>query len=604
MNDYIFNPICDRTPCGSCCNGDTVKYNIKVKKCTGVALVDFVLHKDGNAPCGYPMNLSFADDKYLYFEYSHKFLEAGHYWYHFECKKFGGEVIKLIQGDNMDAIEGDDDRDFLQLVTLKSDSVDEHFRRGVIYHIFVDRFCRVGEVKVREGLTLCDDWLDPVDYEFDDNKKRINHKCYGGNFEGIISKLPYLKDLGVTTIYLSPIFEAHSSHKYNTADYQKIDEMFGGEPVFKRLLASAKKLDINIILDGVFNHTGSDSVYFNKEGRYSSLGAYNSKNSPYFGWYNFESFPNKYSSWWGVPTLPQVNETDDFVDFISGKNGVIERYMKMGVFGLRLDVADELSDEFLKKINTAVRRVNPNGVVVGEVWEDASCKIAYGERKKYFLGGELDSVTNYPMKTAIIDYVKTGNVTPLVTTINMIKSEYPKSVQHNLMNILGSHDTMRIMTALIWGENDGDMGRHIMSEEDYERGFELLKIATILQYTTLGVPTIYYGDEVGMTGGRDPFCRETYPWGRERKEILEWYKNLQGLRQIPAIYDGDIKIVYASGGVIVYEREKEASVITVALNCGESDYTLRFGGEKVDLIGNKKYSKSLELKPHSFAVLK
>lgn len=602
MKDYIFNPTIDKNPNVVCKKGQEIKYNIKISKCTGVTSVDFLLHKDGEEPTSYPMTLIFADDKYLYFEFVFTYKTSGHYWYHFECKGLG-KTIRLVQGDNMDAIEGEDDKDFLELVIDKVDSVDESFRKGVIYHIFVDRFCRVGEVKAREGLTLCDDWLDPVDYEFDGNHKRINHKCYGGNFEGIISKLSYLKDLGVTTIYLSPIFEAHSSHKYNTADYQKIDEMFGGESGFKKLLASAKKLKINIILDGVFNHTGSDSVYFNKEGRYSTLGAYNSPNSPYSSWYTFESFPNKYSSWWGVPTLPQVNETDDFVNFISGKNGVIEKYMKMGVFGLRLDVADELGDAFLKKINTAVKDVNPSGVVVGEVWEDASCKIAYGERKKYFLGGELDSVTNYPMKNAIIDYIKSGNVTGLTTTINMIKSEYPRSVQHNLMNILGSHDTMRIMTALLVDKNDGDIGRHIMTEDDYKRGLQLLKLATILQYTTFGVPTIYYGDEVGMTGGRDPFCRATYPWGRERKEILEGYKVLSSLRKIPAIYDGDINILYADNGVIVYEKRLDDKAITIALNCGKDEYNITFSGEKVDLLDGKKYSKSLELKPLSYKIL-
>lgn len=602
MKDYIFNPTKDKSPLGVCKKGKEIKYNIKISKCTGVASVDFLLHKDGENPTAYPMTLTFADDKYLYFEFSFVFKTSGHYWYHFECIR-RDDTIRLIQGDNMNATIGDDDRDFLELIIDKDNRVDSSFRKGIIYHIFVDRFCRKGEVRGREGLTLCDDWSDPIDYEFDSNHKRINHKCYGGNFEGIISKLSYLKDLGVTTIYLSPIFEAHSSHKYNTADYQKIDEMFGGEKGFKALLASAKKHNINIILDGVFNHTGSDSVYFNKEGRYPSLGAYQSQNSPYSSWYNFESFPNKYSSWWGVPTLPQVNETDDFVSFIAGKNGVIEKYMNMGVFGLRLDVADELSDEFLKKINTAVKRVNPSGVVIGEVWEDASCKIAYGERKKYFLGGELDSVTNYPMKNAIIEYVKSGNVTPLVTTINMIKSEYPISTQHNLMNILGSHDTMRIMTALLVGQGDGDIGRHIMTEDDYEKGFRLLKIATILQYTTFGVPTIYYGDEVGMTGGRDPFSRETFPWGRERKEILEWYKQLKSLRELPAIYEGDIDVVYASDGVIVYNRTSGKEVVTVAINLGGEDFSVTFSGEKRELCANKTHLGFVNLKPYSFAIL-
>lgn len=601
MVDYIFNPTKDKAPSGVCKRGTKIKYNLKILKCTKFTSVHFLLHKDNEYPKSYDMTMVFADDKYLYFEFEHEYKTSGHYWYHFEIVK-ENETIRLISGDRLDAVEGQDDKDFLELIIDKDSDVDKHFIRGVIYHIFVDRFCKVGEVKAERGLTLVDDWNEPVCYEYDENHERVNKLCYGGNFEGIISKLEYLKSLGVSTIYLSPIFEANSSHKYNTADYSKIDEMFGGKEGFSKLLAKAKKLNINIILDGVFNHTGSDSVYFNKLNRYDSIGAYQSKNSPYFKWYNFECFPDKYNTWWGVPTLPEVNEHKSFTDFIAEKNGIIDKYMGMGVFGFRLDVADELSDDFLCKINKAIKGKNPKGVVIGEVWENAASKISYGERKKYFIGGELDGVTNYPMKNAIINFVKTGDETELVTVMNTVNAEYPKNVAKTLMNILGSHDTMRIMTALSLPENEGDIKIHHLLDDELESGFRLLKLATILQYTSLGVPTIYYGDEVGMTGGRDPFCRGTYPWGNEKKEVLSWYQKLSHLREYPAVCDGDLNILFAENGVIAYERVLDKNRVIIIINRSMDDYTFTCNGKLYDLLDKEIYKNVVTIPPYGYLV--
>ena len=310
-----------------------------------------------------------------------------------------------------------------------------------------------------------------------------------------------------------------------------------------------------------------------------------------------------YSTWWDMPTLPQTNENSTFFDFIAGKGGVIEKYMKMGVYGFRLDVADELSDNFLHAINRTVKGINPEGFIVGEVWEDAASKIAYSERKKYFLGNSLDSVTNYPMKNAIIDFVKNGDASHFASTINMVKAEYPHNIKHSLMNILGSHDTMRVMTRLMTEDNAGEIRRHIMSEEEWKMGFKLLKIATVLQYTTVGVPTIYYGDEVGMTGGRDPFCRETYPWGNEREKILDWYIRLGKLRKRPAIYEGDLNILYNDDSVLVYERRTDNDKVMVAVNRGEIDHTLTFNDKMHDLLRDREYYGEVTLAANSYFVL-
>ena len=602
MRDYIYNPTIDKTPVGVSKVGSTIKYEIKVSKFKGIERVDFVLHKDGEVPTPYPMTRTYTDERYIHYEIEHTYSTSGHFWYHFEAIT-PDDTIRLVAGDRLDIRAEDVDDDYLELIIEKDSTTGKDFKKGIIYHIFVDRFCREGEVKPRPGLTLTDNWREPVDYEYDETGKRVNRKCYGGNFEGIISKLDYLEKLGVTMLYLSPIFEAHSSHKYNIADYNKIDDMFGGETAFKKLIKAADEKGMKIILDGVFNHTGSDSVYFNKEGRYDSVGAYQSKDSPYYNWYDFGNYTYGYSTWWGIPTLPQTNENSTFPNFIAGKGGVIEKYMKMGVYGFRLDVADELSDKFLQAINKTVKSINPEGLIVGEVWEDAASKIAYSERKKYFLGGELDSVTNYPMKNAIIDFVKNGDASHFASTINMVKAEYPYNIKHSLMNILGSHDTMRVMTKLMTEDNAGEIKRHIMSEEEWERGFKLLKIATVLQYTTVGVPTVYYGDEVGMTGGRDPFCRETYPWGEEREKILDWYIRLGKLRKRPAIYEGDLNILYNDDSVLVYERRSENDKVLVAVNRGEGEHTLTFNDKMYDLLRDREYYSEVTLAPDSYFVL-
>ena len=380
----------------------------------------FVMHKDGKQDKFFEMIKDFIDERFVYLSIKLKFSETGHFWYHFEVDTLTRHYV-LGSGENLDLAPVDEESNYLQLVYEKDSKIDKSFHKGIIYHIFVDRFNKKGKVLARPGLKLVDSWEENVDKEFNEKKERVNVKCYGGNFEGIISKLDYLSSLNVKTLYLSPIFEANSSHKYDVADYQKIDSMFGGEKKFKELIDKAKEKGINIIIDGVFNHTGSDSVYFNKEGRYKNIGAYQSQKSKYYPWYEFYEYPDGYSAWWGVKTLPQTREDSSFFDFISGRSGIIEKYMSMGIMGFRLDVVDELSNKFLYAICSRARRVKNNCMMLGEVWEDASCKLSYGERKNYFLGWYLDSVTNYPMKNAILHFVKFGNEKEFVDTINMIE---------------------------------------------------------------------------------------------------------------------------------------------------------------------------------------
>lgn len=574
MEKYIFNPINNKTPAGAGEQGKEIKYTIKVSKFEQVLDVYFVMHKDGEQPTHYQMNRSFSDDKYTHYTFITTFNDVGFYWYHFEVK-YPNNTVKLIRSSSLDIIESYDDSDYLQLIIRNESPTDISFRKGIIYHIFVDRFNRVNEITPRAGLKFVKNWDTPPDLEYNDKGERVNVNCYGGNFRGIIEKLDYLKSLNVATIYLSPIFEANSSHKYDVADYSKIDSMFGTSDDFIELINKAKDLDIKIIIDGVFNHTGSDSVYFNKDGRYKTIGAYQSENSKYYSWYDFTNYPNEYSCWWGIKTLPQTREDSGYFDYIAGKNGIIEKYMHYGLGGLRLDVADELTNNFLHAICGAVRKVDPNALIVGEVWEDASSKISYDERKEYFLGGYLDSVTNYPMKNAILDYIKFRNEQSFVNTVNLILDQYPKSVQNNLMNILDTHDTLRAITFLGMNYNSthyAENGKYILTPEERDEGIKLLKLATIMQYTVMGVPTVFYGDEAGIEGMKDPYCRATYPWGKEDIDLIEWYKKLGNLRNNKVLIDGDMKIIYAKDSVIIYERIKGDNKVIVAINRSENNF--------------------------------
>ncbi len=442
-------------------------------------------------------------------------------------------------------------------------STPSDFKGGVMYQIFVDRFAKSEKhaLPIKEGAYIESDWDNGIPAYPENPGDDFNNNCFfGGSLYGVTEKLDYLKDLGVNIIYLNPIFDAASNHKYDTSDYMKIDEMFGGEKAFGKLVREAEKRGIGIILDGVFNHTGADSVYFDKNGRYPTLGAYESKESPYYGWYDFKEYPNDYSCWWGVKILPSINkDNEDFRNFICGKNGVIRHYLKKGISGWRLDVADELSDEFLNALRSAVKSENKDAIIIGEVWEDASDKIAYGKRRSYFQGSQLDSVMNYPLRTAIIDYIICKNSDIIANCVSSLYLHYPKCVSDVQMNILGTHDTERILSILacdgINFKKNRELAGYKMSEGARARAAELLKLASFLLFTLPGIPCIYYGDEVGTEGGRDPFNRLPFPWNSIDDSIRSHYKKLGLIRKDnPEFADGELKILYADKGLFAFSR--------------------------------------------------
>ena len=445
---------------------------------------------------------------------------------------------------------------------------------GIIYHIFVDRFNRGGSVPTREDATLIDDWYAEIpEFPAYPGAFLKNNYFYGGTLWGIINKLDYLKSLGVSTIYLSPIFEAYSNHKYDTGDYSTVDAMFGGESALRALIAKAKEQGIGIILDGVFNHTGSDSIYFNRNGRYDSIGAYQSTDSAYYTWYDFQSYPDKYTSWWGIEILPRINpDKPACSDYFIGESGIIRKYAKMGINGIRLDVADELSDTFIAGIKAALNEENPKSILYGEVWEDASCKIAYDTRKKYYLGRELDGVMNYPIRTGIIDFIADHSSASLKYALTEVYPNMPKRARDAAMNLLGTHDTERILTRISGVSSSGYSNATLcvkrLNPSELSLAVKRLKMAYTIIATLPGIPSIYYGDEAGIEGYSDPFNRRTYPWGRENVELLDHYRRIGAIRRENTVYrEGEFKLHRITDDLLIFERcEGGLCYLTVANN--------------------------------------
>ncbi|MBQ9467836.1 MAG: DUF3459 domain-containing protein [Clostridia bacterium] len=453
------------------------------------------------------------------------------------------------------------------------------YEGGIMYQIFPDRFCRAGGPFRKENAVTEEDWYALVsEYAAYPGAPLKNNHFFGGTLYGIAEKLFRLKELGVTLLYLNPIFKAASNHRYDTGDYEHVDELLGGDPALEYLIGECRKCGISVILDGVFNHTGSDSRYFNKYGHYPETGAYQSKDSPYFEWYCFTDYPDRYESWWGIDILPKVRSGDSsFRDYIAGPGGILERYLSLGIAGWRLDVADELPDRMLDAISGRVKACDRNGVIIGEVWEDASNKIAYSVRKRYFMNGQLTSVMNYPLKNAIISFMLTRNADDLYYTERMLYRHYPKCASDMLMNILSSHDTPRILNMLAGPVHEGmsmdEMATARLTENERAAAVSRLRHAVLLQMLLPGIPCIYYGDEAGMEGDRDPFNRQTYKWGREDREVMDMYSRMTALRtSLPMLADAYYRGLEHKNGVYAFERFNDRQRLYVAVNLSEDRY--------------------------------
>ena len=490
-------------------------------------------------------------------------------WYRFSLRRRGGETVTLAQR---------------QLTVYEEyGAAPDWFGRGVSYQIFPDRFCR-SRVPDPAGLvgdrTVHENWQDTPEFRPDERGEIRNRDFFGGDLAGILSKLDYLKSLGVTTLYLNPIFEAASNHRYNTADYMAIDPMLGTAEDFRALCREAHARGMRVLLDGVFNHTGSASRYFNADGFYPELGAAQSKDSPYYNWYHFTHWPDSYDAWWGIKTLPAVEENQaSYREFIiRSEDSVVRHWLRCGADGWRLDVADELPDDFIAELRQAMDAEKPDCLLLGEVWEDGSNKIAYDRRRKYLLGRETHGLMNYPFRTAALDWLCGGDAAAFRESMEQLRENYPSPAFYSAMNFLSTHDTPRILTLLGGEPTPADKAERAaarLSPAGRELARRRLMLGALLLYAFPGSPTVYYGDEAGMEGYEDPLNRRTFPWGQEDEGLLRWYRRLGQLRGGRlSLQQGDICYLYADGSGLALRRQWDGEVTTAAMNSGKEPLTM------------------------------
>ena len=573
-----------KAPFGTLIPGQVCSLQVSVPQSVGATKVVCILQAENGQPMQEAL-LTLQDAKGVYdlFRGSFALSEPGLYFYYFRVFKAGGSFRLFKQGDDTNMEAGD----LWQVSCIPADFTTPDWAKGaVIYQVFPDRFARSGSPDLTGKLqpyTLHESWQEEVHWQPTAEGKVLNNDFYGGNFKGITEKLDYIASLGATILYLNPISKSFSSHRYDTGDYLTPDPMLGTEADFKALCDAAHARGIRVILDGVYSHTGDDSLYFNRQGSFEGLGAYQSKESPYYSWYQFSQWPDCYKSWWDFDTLPTVNKMDPaFIEYIiTGENSVVAHWLALGADGFRLDVADELPDAFLAILKKRLRELKPDALLLGEVWEDASNKTAYGVRRRYFVDGELDSVMNYPFRTAIINYLYSRDSGKgLRDTVLTILENYPPQVSPCNMNHLGTHDTMRILTALVDDHNGTrqEMAARRLTPQQLQEARQRLQMASFLQYTLPGSPSLYYGDEAGMEGGKDPFNRRPYPWGREDRELLAHFRRLGKLRkEIEALRLGNIRFFSYTEGLLGFTRSYGGKTYRVCCHNGAAPWTVEAG---------------------------
>lgn len=530
------------------------------------------------------------------------------------CGRFSPTRPYFLPGESMTPAP------FQVTVHLRNFSVPSWLPGAVMYQIFPDRFNRGSDYSPEKMIEAGNyperiwhhEWDSDVDIIGKPETGYIACDFYGGSIRGIIEKLDHIEQIGTSIIYLNPIFRARSNHRYDTGDYEQIDPVLGSEEDFRELCALAEERGIKIILDGVFSHTGADSRYFNKLGRYDSVGAWqesvdrtgDSHCSDYTSWYNFHQRGNDvfYDSWWGFPDLPSVNEHDlIYRHYMTGDEGIIRRWLQAGASGWRLDVSDELPDSFLRDVRRAALGARPDSVIMGEVWEDASRKVSYGKYRDFIFGRTHDCIMGYPFRNAIIGWLASHhNAEEMLNELELIREHYPVVSFYSSMNLISSHDIPRAITAIAGIPDPGNreaQQKTKLSASARKRGESLLKLAVMLQIAYPGIAAIYYGDETGMEGYRDPFNRRTYPWDKENEKLVKWFGKIGSLRKKlpvlrtgfyqPLIADEDIFVFERSLGVDgfdIFDRKNEGpDHVLAAFNRSAQTRSFRYGSRSIEL---------------------
>ena len=527
-----------KNPIGPLKNGEVLTLRVKIQRHLNPVnvLVTFREFKNEGNIFTLHMKNEKEDSDYFYFKLKISNIEVNIYQYYFSFQSNGQTKFIVMSDDSWEGKITDDLSPSLwQLTVYNPVKTHPNMQNGIMYQIFPDRFYNSGLTTNVPEDRKYREW---GEIPFYDNHT-IGTDFFGGDLKGIIVKLNYLKKLNVSVLYLNPIWEAQSNHRYNTGDYENIDPVLGTIEDLKELVKKAHSLGMIVILDAVLNHTGSDSVYFNKYNRYPNEGAYNTPDSLYYNWFYFKENRDNYESWWGFKSLPKVNQNNpDFIKYIFDEGGVIDKWYETGIDGLRLDVADELENETLERINEASRRNRDSIVIIGEVWDNASNKCNYGHRMNYFLGQELTSVMNYPVKDVLLAYIRYGGHWSKElkrVLISVFVEDYPREIANSLMNFLSTHDTVRAITKLCGHEVDENdrnwqFNHDKLSRYDYSIGRRRLMLSYLIIYFLPGVPSIFYGDEIGMYGYKDPFCRKCFTWDRIDKKIFRFMKSIGRLR--------------------------------------------------------------------------
>ena len=567
-----------KTPFGTLRPGETCTMHIQIPcSCQTVHVEVRLLREDGKPYLNVPMAKTAETALYETWTAAFALDDPDLYFYFFQITTKNESFRLLKQGDDTNMEEGD----WWQVSVIAEEfAVPSALEGAVMYQIFPDRFAKAGQADLHDKLQPY--WIhssthDVPVWQPNERGEVTNNDFFGGNFAGMCEKLDYLHDLGVEVLYLNPIFMAWSTHRYDTYDYARIDPMLGTEDDFRHFCNEAHERGMKVILDGVFSHVGDRSPYFQS--------AISDPNSPYRSWFQFQHYPDRYTSWWGITTLPCVNKMDPaFLDYIiDGPYSIAVRWLMAGADGWRLDVVDELPDEFVLRLRRRIRQVKPGAILIGEVWEDASNKIAYDRRRRYFVDNELDGVMNYPLQKAIFRYVRRENDgAEFGQQVMTLAENYPPHVLNACMNLLSTHDTPRAINALL-DPHDGsrdDLARRHFSPEQITWGKELLRLAAFLQFTMPGAPCIYYGDEAGMTGYRDPFNRGFYPWGEEDVNLQAFYRALARLkRENPALKTGRVEVITASNGRVQFLRQSAGQTAMVFSNASREPWRVQYAGK-------------------------
>ena len=553
----------------------------------------YIVIEKGNEKIPVKLNHKENRDGKIYFE-GEVFLDTrAIYRYYFSYYKDG----KLCFHKKKDIVKHNPIRDEMFKMSVNYD-VPDWAKGKIMYHIFVDRFNRGSSEKMvpMDRRNIHEDWNESM--QIGPDKDGIwNNDFYGGDLKGIIDKLDYIESLGVSILYLSPIVWSQSNHRYDTSDYEKVDPYAGVNEDLKLLCDEAHKRGMKVVLDAVFNHTGSDSKYFNKFGNFDEVGAYQSNDSKYSSFFrkHYHNGKEYFDYWWGFDNLPECNGNSfEWREYILGEGGVIDLWFSLGIDGLRLDVADELTDDFIEGIRTAVKRNKEDGFILGEVWKNPM-RMGRGYIES---GRGMDSVMNYPLVDALLRYFKYGDVHKLSYIINDMLNEYPEETIYALMNFTSTHDISRALNMLgcesefspykewYWDPVDNSHEHckdYKMSKEDLIRAKEIYKAYISALAFLPGNLSIFYGDEAGIEGLGNLANRKTYPWGEEDKDLVEFFTDIGKVRvNNKFLEQADLNVFKINRDYFMFERVSGEDKMLFAVNRTDNDVDFKVPDEYSD----------------------